>query len=219
MRLFLDSPLASDIQKASETGFLAGVTTNPHLLAQHKDLTLDALVKTAKKIKHPFNLQVCSEDANEMIEQGKKLASLAPNIVVKVPLTQNGLKACQVLSKENIPVNVTLCFSVAGALMAAHAGAAYISPFIGRLEASGEDGLSLIEDIRILYDTHGFETEIIAASIRTRTHAEGAALRGAEIATCPPKVFFDLIHHPLTDQGIEGIVPNYPALKTKFFST
>ncbi|TGW14567.1 fructose-6-phosphate aldolase [bacterium NHP-B] len=213
MRFFLDSSVPADIRRAHETGFLAGVTTNPHLLAQSSDLSFADLTAMAKVVEGPFNLQVLSEKADEMVAQGKYFASLADNIVVKVPLTTEGLKACRLLSEQDIPVNVTLCFSVAQALLAAQAGAAYISPFIGRLEASGGDGLQLIEDIRIAYDMGGMNTEILAASIRQREHAEGAALRGADIATCPAAVFFALHAHPMTDQGLETIVPHYPELR------
>lgn len=215
MRLFLDSSVPADIERAHASGFLAGVTTNPHLLAQSPDINLDELQRLAKHVDVPFNLQVMATDTDDMVVQGERFSKLAPNIVVKVPLTEAGLQACRALTEQKIPVNVTLCFSVAGALLAAEAGAAYISPFIGRLEASGEDGLQLIEDIRILYDMHGLGTEILAASIRTRQHAEGAAIRGAEIATCPAAIFFDLHKHPLTDKGLEGIEPNYPALRKR----
>ena len=218
MRLFLDSCVIKDIEAAVQTGFVEGLTTNPSLLAKADNPSLKLLQKIASLIKGPVSFQVLSESAEEMVLQGKNLAKIAENVVVKVPVTPEGLKATRMLADKNIPVNMTLCFSPAQALLAAKAGATYVSPFIGRLEDMGEDGLQLIEDIRLLYDYHSCETEIMAASIRNSKHAEGAALRGADIATLPFKVFQSLALHPATDKGLADIVPHYGTLQQKLFT-
>lgn len=215
MQIFLDSSTPDEIRRAAATGFLSGVTTNPHLLSGSPEITLPVLKDLASAVHGPFNLQVLSDKAEEMVSQGKIFSKLGPNIVVKVPLTAEGLKACDMLTQAKIPVNVTLCFSVAQAILAAEMGATYISPFVGRLDDSGGDGLQLVEDIRVAYDMGSFETQILAASIRTREQLEGASVRGAECATCPAKVFFSLHEHPLTDQGLENITKHYSKLKTQ----
>lgn len=215
MRIFLDSTSIDEVQRAAQTGFLAGVTTNPYLLSKAPDVGIDDLKKIASLVEGPFNLQVMADTEDEMIKQGEYFAKLTPNMVIKVPLTGPGLGACRRLSAQKIPVNVTLCFSVVQALLAAQAGATYVSPFMGRLEAEGKDALQLIEDIRVLYDMYGFETEILAASIRSVAHVEGAALRGADIATCPGAIFWKLHEHDLTDKGLAVMAPEYPELKNR----
>ena len=218
MRLFLDSCVKKDIEGALETGFVEGLTTNPALLGKAESVSAQLLKDIANLVKGPVSFQVLSESAEEMVLQGKNLAKIASNVVVKIPLTWQGLQATRQLTSKGIPVNVTLCFSSAQALLAAKAGATYISPFIGRLEDAGENGLQLIEDIRILYDFYGLDTQIMAASIRNVGHVVGASKGGADIATLPFKVFSQLAHHTATDKGLADIVPLYGTLQQKLLS-
>jgi len=209
MKLFLDTADVGELRSAAETGLIDGVTTNPTLIARSGRDMQEAIAEICSIIEGPVSAEVVAARADGMIAEGRRLAGIASNVVVKLPLTEEGLKACRVLSGEGAPVNVTLCFSAVQALLAAKAGAAYISPFIGRLDDAGHDGMELIREIRALYDTHGFATQILAASIRTGVHVRDAALCGADCATLPTKVFFSLYRHPLTDIGLEAFMKDW----------
>jgi len=186
-----------------------GVTTNPSLIAkQGKDLS-DTIKSICSIVSGPVSAEVTATDHPTMLEEGKYLASLAKNVAVKVPLTVDGLKTCKILREQEIMVNVTLCFSAAQALLAAKAGSSFISPFVGRLDDIGEKGMSLIEDIVIIYENYGFETEVLAASIRTTQHVIDAALIGAHVATVPPKVIYELYNHKLTDKGLKAFLDDW----------
>lgn len=218
MKFFLDSCSLSDIKKAVATGFVEGLTTNPVLLSKASDVSPKLFKDILACVPGPVSFQVLSETAEEMAMQGERFAELGDNVVVKIPLTLEGLKAIPMLTKKDIPVNATLCFSAISALLAAKAGARYVSPFMGRLEDAGGKGSQLIEDIRILFDVHGMETEIMAASIRSVDHIEQAALSGAEIATLPTKIFWQLFINPLTEKGLGDVTPHYGTLQKKLLT-
>jgi len=201
MRIFLDSADPQEVAHGVSTGLVTGVTTNPSLLVQQPD-PKGAIQAICALTPGPVSLQVSGDEADHMVSQGRILAALAPTVVVKVPLTPPGLKACRILTDEGIPVNVTLCFSVSQALLAARAGATYVSPFVGRLEDTGGDGASLLEEIADVFTRHDLPTQILAASIRHRQHFEMAALCGAHVATVPFRVFQDLWAHPLLTAGL-----------------
>ncbi len=211
MKFFVDTADIAAIQDLASTGLLDGVTTNPSLIAQTGRDFIEVVKEIAELVDGPVSAEVTALTADKMIEEGRYLASLASNIAVKVPLTMDGLKACRALRDGGAMVNVTLCFSSNQALLAAKAGASFISPFLGRLDDVGEDGIALIEDIRQIYDNFGFETEILAASIRSPLHVRDAALAGADVATVPPKVLNQLIHHPLTDKGLDAFLKDWEA--------
>jgi transaldolase len=205
MLFFLDTASTDEIKKALPTGMIDGVTTNPSLNVRCGKKFHDVIQEICCLISGPVSVEVTCHDKEGMVLQAKQIAGLAPNIVVKIPLTKEGLEVCYTLREEGIPVNVTLCFSANQALMAAKAGATYISPFIGRLEDSGCDGKSLIKEIRTLYDNYdGFSTQILAASIRHPRHVFAAAQAGSDIVTLPPKILYQLYDHNLTTKGIEG---------------
>ncbi|MDO4594036.1 MAG: fructose-6-phosphate aldolase [Tissierellia bacterium] len=204
MKFFLDTANIEDIKKANDLGLLDGVTTNPSLINKEGRDFEEVIKDIANTIKGPVSAEVTTYDYESMVEEARKLAKWADNVVVKIPMTRDGLKAINTLSKENIKTNCTLIFSVAQGLLAAKAGATYISPFIGRIDDMGEDGIRLIEDLKDVMVNYGFDTEIIAASIRTNKHLELSALAGADIATIPANIFEKLYSHPLTDKGIEG---------------
>ncbi|GJL96322.1 MAG: putative transaldolase [Hyphobacterium sp.] len=209
MMLFLDTAETDVIAERASTGLVDGVTTNPSLAAKAGGDFFEGLKAICETIDGPISAEVIATDAHNMIAEGKKLRAIHDNIVVKLPLTFEGLKACRALTDDGHPTNVTLCFSVAQALMAAKAGATFVSPFIGRLDDQGEDGLGLIEDIRMLYDEHGFATYILAASIRSMEHVEGSALAGADACTIPPKIFDAMIQHDLTDNGLDAFLKDW----------
>jgi len=209
MMLFLDTADAGLIADRATGGLVDGVTTNPSLVAKAGGDFFEGLKAICEAVDGPVSAEVVATDAATMIAEGRKLRALHNNIVVKLPLTVDGLNACRVLSDEDHPTNVTLCFSVAQALLAAKAGATFISPFIGRLDDIGQDGLGLIKDIRTLYDEHGFVTYILAASIRTMAHVEGSALAGADACTLPPKIFDAMIQHDLTDKGLDAFLKDW----------
>jgi transaldolase len=209
MKFFVDTADIAAIKDLASTGLLDGVTTNPSLIAQTGRDFIEVVKEIAALVDGPVSAEVTATQADKMIEEGRYLASLASNIAVKVPLTMDGLKACRTLRNDGAMVNVTLCFSSNQALLAAKAGASFISPFLGRLDDVGEDGIALIEDIRQIYDNFGFETEILAASIRSPLHVRDAALAGADVATVPPKVLNQLIHHPLTDKGLDAFLKDW----------
>ncbi|WP_306249918.1 fructose-6-phosphate aldolase [Parvularcula sp. IMCC14364] len=209
MNIFIDTADTSELEKAFETGLVEGCTTNPSLIAASGRDFKEVIAEICDMTDGPVSAEVAATDYETMMAEAMVLAEIADNVVIKLPLTMDGLKACQALSSEEIQTNVTLCFSLAQAWMAAKAGATYISPFIGRLDDTGENGMDLIHDIRALYDVHGYETEILAASIRSVDHVEQAALAGAHVATIPPKIFNDLLKHPLTDKGLAAFVADW----------
>jgi transaldolase len=209
MKIFLDTANVGEIREAAALGLVDGVTTNPSLLAKEPAPYLEVLSEICSIVDGPISAEVVATDAPGMIREGKDLARIAPNIVVKCPLTGEGLKAVRVLKSEGIRSNVTLCFSVPQALFAAKAGAYIVSPFVGRLDDIGADGMSLIRDIHRVYQNYGFETEILVASIRNPLHVIEAALIGADIATMPAKVYQSLLKHPLTDIGLERFLEDW----------
>ena len=202
MQLFIDTADIEAIKKANAMGFISGVTTNPSLIAKEGKDFHATIKEIASIVDGPISAEVLAEDAEGMVEQGKVLAALDPHVVVKIPMTGEGMKAVAVLHKLGIRTNVTLVFSANQALLAARAGASFVSPFVGRVEDIGWDGIALIETISDMFRIHGIETKIIAASIRKPQHIMQCALAGADIATCPFKVLEAALHHPLTDAGI-----------------
>ncbi|WP_284140145.1 fructose-6-phosphate aldolase [Virgibacillus sp. LDC-1] len=209
MKFFIDTANIEDIRKANELGVLAGVTTNPSLVAKEGVSFHDRLREITEEVSGSVSAEVISEDAEGMIKEGKELAAIAPNITVKVPMTLEGLKAVKAFSDLNIKTNVTLIFNANQALLAARAGATYVSPFLGRLDDIGHNGMELIATIAEIFDRHAITTEIIAASIRHPLHVTDAALHGAHIATVPYSVLGQLVKHPLTDQGIEKFLADW----------
>lgn len=209
MKFFIDTANIEDIRKANSLGIVAGVTTNPSLVAKEGVSFHERLEEITNEVAGSVSAEVIAEDAEGMIEEGKELAAIAPNITIKVPMTFEGLKAVKTLSELNIKTNVTLIFNANQALLAARAGAAYVSPFLGRLDDIGHDGMTLIKTIADIFNTHHIETEIIAASIRHPLHVIDAALNGAHIATIPYNVLEKLVSHPLTDQGIETFLADW----------
>ena len=209
MKFFVDTADIKQIEELIPTGFVDGITTNPSLIAK-QDNDLSEIIKSICSIvKGPVSAEVTATDHPTMMKEGKYLASLAKNVVVKVPLTVDGLKTCKKLREQNNMVNVTLCFSAAQALLAAKVGANFISPFVGRLDDIGEKGMVLIEDIVIMYENYGFETEVLVASVRTKKHVIDAALIGAHVATLPPKVINELYKHELTDKGLKAFLDDW----------
>lgn len=210
MKFFIDTANIEEIKEAYSLGIIAGVTTNPSLVAKEKNVTFeDRLREITALVPGSVSAEVISLEAEGMIKEGRELAKIAPNITIKVPMTPEGLKAVSVFSKEGIKTNVTLIFSANQALLAARAGASYVSPFLGRLDDIGHDGLELISTISDIFTIHGIETEIIAASIRHPQHVTESALRGAHIATIPYNVILQLCKHPLTDKGIEAFLADW----------
>ena len=202
MKFFVDSADVAAIRELNDLGMVDGVTTNPSLILKSGRDIIEVTREICDIVDGPVSAEVVALEADAMIAEGRKLAAIAPNIAVKLPLTWDGLKACKVLSGEGNMVNVTLCFSANQALLAAKAGATFISPFIGRLDDLALDGVELIEDIRIVYDNYGFETQILAASIRSVNHVLDVARIGADVMTAPPEVIRKLASHPLTDAGL-----------------
>ncbi|GAB3044776.1 fructose-6-phosphate aldolase [Virgibacillus ainsalahensis] len=209
MKFFIDTANIDDIRSANALGILSGVTTNPSLVAKEGVSFHDRLTEITAEVSGSVSAEVISEDAEGMISEGKELAAIAPNITVKVPMTLEGLKAVKALSELNIKTNVTLIFNANQALLAARAGASYVSPFLGRLDDIGQNGMDLIATIAEMFDRHGIKSEIIAASIRHPLHVTDAALNGAHIATIPYNVLEKLVKHPLTDQGIEKFLADW----------
>ena len=203
MQLFLDSTDTAVIRELASTGLVDGVTTNPTLIAKSGRPMLEVIAEICGLVEGPISAEAVATDVETMLAEGRKLAKIAQNVVVKLPLTREGLTATTALARDGIRVNVTLCFSAVQALLAAKAGAAFISPFVGRLDDNGADGMEVIREIREIYDTYGFDTAILAASIRTPGHVKAAALAGSDCATIPPAVFTDLFKHPLTEKGLE----------------
>ena len=209
MKFFVDTAEIADIKKLYETGLLDGVTTNPSLIAKSGRNFLEVIAEICAAVPGPISAEVASTEYDGMIAEGTKLAAIAKNVVVKLPLTLDGLRATKTFSDKGIKTNVTLCFSPNQALLAAKVGATYISPFIGRLDDINADGVELIENIRTIYDNYSFATEILAASIRTPNHITEVALAGADVATIPPAVIYKLADHPLTKSGLEQFVKDW----------
>lgn len=216
MKFFIDTANIDDIKEAYDLGILSGVTTNPSLVAKEKGVDFhERLKEITSLVQGSVSAEVIGTSYEEMVEEGRELAKIAPNITVKVPMTLDGLKAVKTFSDENIKTNVTLIFNANQALLAARAGATYVSPFLGRLDDIGQDGLELISQVAQIFAIHEIPTEIIAASIRHPVHVTEAALRGAHIATIPPNVIKGLVKHPLTDQGIEKFLADWEAANRK----
>jgi transaldolase len=214
MKFFIDTGNVDEIREAASLGILDGVTTNPSLIAKEGRDFKEVLRDIVSIVNGPISAEVTSTEHEEMLDQGRDLAKIHPNIVVKVPLTKAGLQTCKRLRQEDIRVNVTLCFSPSQALLAAKAGASYISPFVGRLDDISTDGMELIRQIRVIYDNYDFETEILAASIRHPIHLVESALAGADVATIPFKVINQLLKHPLTDIGQEKFLADWKKLES-----
>ena len=209
MKFFVDSADIKQIEDLMPTGLIDGVTTNPSLIAKNGDDMSKTIKDICALVPGPVSAEVTATDSDKMLEEGQYLASLAKNVTVKVPLTINGLKTCKALRAQGTQVNVTLCFSAAQALLAAKSGASFISPFVGRLDDIGEKGMDLIEDIVVIYENYGFETEVLVASVRSKQHVIDAAIIGAHVATLPPKVIYELYEHPLTDKGLKAFLDDW----------
>jgi transaldolase len=209
MKFFVDTAEVAEIREIAATGLLDGVTTNPSLVAKSGRDFRDVIKEICSIVEGPVSAEVTALDVDSMIAEGQSLAKIATNVAVKVPLTWDGLKACRVLAQSGLKVNVTLCFNANQALLAAKAGAAFISPFIGRLDDAGQDGMEVIGEIRRIYDNYDFDTEILAASIRTVNHVKYAALAGADVATVPVAIMKALVKHPLTDKGIDSFLADW----------
>ena len=209
MKFFVDSADIKQIEDLMPTGLVDGVTTNPSLIAKNGDDMSKTIKDICALVPGPVSAEVTATDSDKMLEEGQYLASLAKNVTIKVPLTINGLKTCKALRAQGTQVNVTLCFSATQALLAAKAGASFISPFVGRLDDIGEKGMDLIEDIVVIYENYGFETEVLVASVRSKQHVIDAAIIGAHVATLPPKVIYELYEHPLTDKGLKAFLDDW----------
>ncbi|NIY73818.1 fructose-6-phosphate aldolase [Marivivens donghaensis] len=211
MKFFVDTAVVEDIKELNDYGLLDGVTTNPSLIAKSGRDFKEVIAEICSFVDGPVSAEVAAMDYDGMVAEGEHLAKIADNVVIKLPLTLDGLKACRHFTNNGIKTNVTLCFSANQALLAAKAGATYISPFIGRLDDINIDGMELIREIREIYDNYGFETEILAASIRTPNHVKESALAGADVATIPPSVIKGLAKHVLTDKGLEQFSKDWAA--------
>jgi transaldolase len=216
MQIFLDTANIEQIRQAARLGVISGVTTNPSLVSQEGRADYEAVVKEiCSIIPGPVSAEVLVENANDMIEQAQKIAAWAPNVVVKIPATTAGLEAISTLAKKKVKVNMTLCFSLNQAILGALAGATYVSPFVGRLDDIGEDGMGLVSDIVDVFEYYEFDTQVIAASIRHAQHCVAAALAGAHIATVPYKVLTQMMQHPLTDIGVARFQSDWQRLSEK----
>lgn len=211
MQIFLDTADISEIEARLGSGLIDGVTTNPSLIAKSGADVFERVKAICDAVDGPVSAEVVATDYEGMLAEGRKLAEIASNVVVKLPLTEAGLRACHAFAHDGVQTNVTLCFSVNQALLAAKAGASYISPFVGRVEDAGGDGIGLLAGIRAVYDQYGYETEILAASLRGPAHVEASALAGCDAATIPAKVFDAMYKHPLTDKGLEAFLADWNA--------
>ena len=209
MRIFIDTADTTELETAFATGLVDGVTTNPSLIAKSGRDFKAVIGEICEMTDGPVSAEVASTEAETMLKEGRVLADIASNVVVKLPLTWDGLKACRELTSDGIDTNVTLCFTATQAWLAAKAGATYVSPFIGRLDDLGMNGMDLIAEIRAIYDQTDYDTQILAASIRGPVHVKESAMAGADVATIPPKVFGQLIKHPLTDKGLSDFVADW----------
>lgn len=215
MKLFIDTANVTDIRKANELGVICGVTTNPSLIAKEGLVFEEVIKEISSIVDGPISAEVITLEASKMVEEGITLAQIHPNIVIKIPMCEEGLKATKQLTEKGIKTNVTLIFSAQQALLAARAGATYVSPFIGRLDDIGFNGMSLIEDTAEIFEIHGISTEIIAASVRHPIHVLESAKAGAHIATIPYSVITQMINHPLTSSGIEKFLADWQGLQSK----
>ncbi len=218
MKFFVDTAMIDEIRELESTGLLDGVTTNPSLIKKSGRPFEEVLKEICNTTKGPVSAEVVAVDHETMLLEARQLATIAPNIAIKVPMTVDGLKTCKVLRDEGVMVNVTLCFSATQALLAAKVGASFVSPFVGRLDDISQDGMALIEDIRLIYDNYGFETEILVASVRHPIHVLEAARIGADIATVPAAVLKKLFEHPLTEKGIEAFLRDWEASGNRILS-
>ena len=210
MKFFVDTADVAEIRALAETGLLDGVTTNPSLIMKAGRPMADVIAEICDIVDGPVSAEVTATDVDAMLAEGRKLAKIAPNVTVKVPLTWDGLRACRTLTGEGTMVNVTLCFSAVQALLAAKAGATFVSPFIGRLDDIGLDGMVLIREIRAVFDNYPeLTTQLLAASLRTSNHVRDCALAGADVATIPPAPIHKLIDHPLTDKGLDQFLSDW----------
>ena len=209
MKIFLDSADINEIETHIASGFVDGVTTNPSLIAKSGRNILDAIAQICEMVDGPVSAEVAATDFETMLKEGKKLAALAPNVTVKVPLTEAGLRTCRALREAGTQVNVTLCFTAGQALLAAKAGATFISPFVGRLDDIGQDGMGLIEEICTIYDQYDMATEVLVASVRSTQNVVDAAVLGADVVTLPPKILSALYTHPLTDKGLAALISDW----------
>ena len=215
MKIFLDTANLESIRKFNDMGLLDGITTNPSLMSKEKGNPKDAMAEITKIINGDVSLEVLSTEYSGMLDEGRNLRNYGDNVVVKVPMTPDGLKACKSLTAENIPVNVTLIFSSNQAILAAKAGAKYVSPFIGRLDDIGQDGMHLIKEIKTIFSNYNFETQILVASIRHPLHVIEAAKIGADVVTLPPAVLDKMLKHPLTDIGLKNFLTDWEKLKSE----
>ena len=209
MKIFLDSANVDEIKAHTASGLVDGVTTNPSLIAQSGRNILYAIAEICDLVEGPVSAEVTATDFDTMLAEGKKLAGLADNVAVKVPLTEAGLRTCRVLSDGGTKVNVTLCFTAGQALLAAKSGASFISPFVGRLDDLGQDGMGLIGEICDIYSNYGYATEVLVASVRSTQHVVDAAMLGADVVTLPPKILTALFKHPLTDKGLDAFLADW----------
>lgn len=212
MKLFIDSANIDEIKDINSWGVICGVTTNPSLIAKEGRVFEEVVEQIANLVDGPISAEVISLNSEEMVEEGRELAKIHPNIIIKVPMTKEGLKAVKILKEEGIKTNVTLIFSPTQALLAARAGASYVSPFVGRLDDIGNDGIYIVKDIVEIFQMHNIDCEIIAASIRHPIHVADSAKAGADIATIPYKVFMQMLSHPLTDIGIDKFLKDWEGI-------
>ncbi|MBI5377255.1 MAG: fructose-6-phosphate aldolase [Thaumarchaeota archaeon] len=213
MKIFLDTANIASIKMYNDMGLVDGITTNPSLLAKESGDPQKTMEEIVRIVKGDVSLEVIATDASEMVEEGRRLRKYGENVVVKCPLTPNGLKACRILTDEGIPVNVTLCFSPNQAILAAKSGAKYVSPFIGRLDDVGQDGMSLIKEIREIFKNYQYGTQILVASVRHPIHVVEAGKIGADVVTLPPDILGKMLKHPLTDIGIKNFLADWEKLK------
>ena len=209
MELFIDTAEIDEIKSLNITGLIDGVTTNPSLIAKSGRNIIETIEEICNEVSGPVSAEVTATDFETMIKEGRKLSAISQNVAIKVPLTFDGLRACKVFSEDGIMVNVTLCFNSAQSILAAKAGASFISPFIGRLDDIGSDGINLISEITEIYDIHGFETKVLAASIRSVQDIIDSAKFGADVATIPPKFLKAMYNHPLTDKGLADFLADW----------
>jgi len=209
MKFFVDTADTDEIRKLAETGLVDGATTNPSLVMQSGGNFFDTVREICAMVDGPVSAEVTATDYDSMVEEGRKLAKLANNVAVKVPLTEDGVRACKTLSDDGLVVNVTLCFSPAQAILAAKAGAAFVSPFVGRLDDIGHDGMGLIAEIVEIYENYDYQTEVLVASVRHVQHVVESARIGAGVVTAPPKVLWQMFKHPLTDKGLAAFLADW----------
>lgn len=215
MKIFLDTANLESIRRFNDMGLLDGITTNPSLLSKEGGSPSSAMAEIAKIVKGDVSLEVVSTDYDGMVREGRRLRGYGQNVVVKVPMTPDGLRACKALSSEGIPVNVTLVFSPNQAVLAAKSGARYVSPFIGRLDDIGQDGMGLIREIKEIFSNYGFGTQVLVASVRHPMHVVDAAKIGADVVTLPPAVLDKMLRHPLTDIGLRNFLSDWEKLRAK----